>query len=73
MAYVIVNAFLDNVTFESTEAERLIKQVILRTGEVLPHINEVFRPIFSTTQTVSMTERGGNPEIPASISSTGET
>ena len=51
MAYVIVNAFLDNVTFKSTEAEKLIKQVILRTGEgIQPHmranIDEVFLPIF---------------------------
>ena len=51
MAYIIVNAFLDNVTFESTEAERLIKGIILRTREVIPphmlgHIDEVFRPIF---------------------------
>jgi hypothetical protein len=51
MAYVIVNAFLDNVTFESTEAERLIKRVILKTGEVIQpnmhlNIDEVFRPIF---------------------------
>ena len=51
MAYVIVNAFLDNVTFESTEAETLIKRVILKTGEVirsnmLLNIDEVFRPIF---------------------------
>ena len=51
MAYVIVNAFLDNVTFESTEAEKLIKRVILETGEVirpnmLLNIDEVFRPIF---------------------------
>ena len=51
MAYVIVNAFLDNVTFESTEAERLIKRVILKTGEVirpnmLRNIDEVFLPIF---------------------------
>ena len=51
MAYVIVNAFLDNVTFENTGAERVIKQVILRTGEVilpnlLLNIDEVFRPIF---------------------------
>ena len=51
MAYVIVNAFLDNVTFKSTEAEKLIKQVILRTSEgIQPHmhanIDEVFLPIF---------------------------
>ena len=51
MAYVIVNAFLDNVTFKSTEAEKLIKQVILRTSEgIHPHmranIDEVFLPIF---------------------------
>ena len=51
MAYVVVNAFLDNVTFESTEAERLIKRVILNTGEVirpnmLLNVDEVFRPIF---------------------------
>ena len=51
MAYVIVNAFLDNVTFESTEAKTLIKRVILKTGEVirsnmLLNIDEVFRPIF---------------------------
>ena len=51
MAYVIVNAFLDNVTFKSTEAEKLIKHVILRTSEgIKPHmrenIDEVFLPIF---------------------------
>ena len=51
MAYVIVNAFLNNVTYESTEAERLIKRVILKTGVVirpnmLENIDEVFRPIF---------------------------
>ena len=51
MSYVIVNAFLDNVTFESTEAERLIKRVILMTGEVIRanmlfNIDEVFQPIF---------------------------
>ena len=51
MAYKIVNAFLDNVTFESTDAEKLIKQVILKTGQViepnmLHNIDEVFRPIF---------------------------
>ena len=51
MAYVIVNAFLDNVTFESTEAERLIKRVIVTTGEIIPpnmlrNIDEVFLPIF---------------------------
>ena len=51
MAYIIVNAFLDNVTFKSTEAEKLIKQVILRTSEgIQPHmranIDEVFLPIF---------------------------
>ena len=51
MSYVIVNAFLDNVTFESTEAEKLIKQVILKMGGVIQpnmllNIDEVFRPIF---------------------------
>ena len=51
MAYVIVNAFLDNVTFENTEAETLIKQVILRIGKVIEpnmllNIDEVFQPIF---------------------------
>jgi hypothetical protein len=51
MAYVIVNAFLDNVTFENTDAERLIKDVILQTGEViqsdmLSNVDAVFRPIF---------------------------
>ena len=51
MAYNIVNAFLDNVTFQSTEAERLIKEVILRKGEIVPQhmhndIDEVFLPIF---------------------------
>ena len=51
MAYVIVKAFLDKVTFESTDAERLIKRVILKAGEViqpnmLDNIDEVFRPIF---------------------------
>ena len=45
MSYVIVNAFLNNVTFESTEAERLIKGVIHRTGDSL-NIDEVFQPIF---------------------------
>ena len=48
---MIVNAFLNNVTLESTEAERLIKRVIHRTGEVirpdmLLNIDEVFQPIF---------------------------
>ena len=51
---MIVNAFLDNVTFESTEAESLLKRVILKTGEVgevlpqnmLRNVDEVFRPIF---------------------------
>jgi hypothetical protein len=51
MAYGIVNAFLDNVTFVSTEAEELIKEVILKTGAVIPpsmlhNIDEVFQPIF---------------------------
>ena len=51
MAYNIVNAFLDNVTFQSTEAERLIKEVILRKGEIIPQhmhnsMDEVFLPIF---------------------------
>ena len=47
---MIVNAFLDNVTFESTEAERLIKRIILTTDkwppDMLHNIDEVFRPIF---------------------------
>ena len=51
MAYRIVNAFLDNPTFENNEAETLIKQGILRKGKVmepnmLRNIDEVFRPIF---------------------------
>ena len=51
MAYNIVNAFLDNVTFRSSEAERLIKEVILRKGEIIPQhmhnsMDEVFLPIF---------------------------
>ena len=51
IAYKIVNAFLDNVTFKSTDAEDLIKGVILRTGEVarydmLLNVDEVFQPIF---------------------------
>ena len=51
MAYAIVNAFLDNVTSQSTEAESLIKRVILEKDEVirpnmLDRIDEVFRPIF---------------------------
>ena len=51
LAYVIVNAFLGNVTFVNTEAETLIKQVILRIGKViepnmLENIDEVFQPIF---------------------------
>jgi hypothetical protein len=50
IAYVIVNAFLDNVTFESTEAEALIKRIILTANiwppNMLHNIDEVFRPIF---------------------------
>ena len=78
LASQVLNAFLDDVTFESTEAENLIKQVILNAGEVmrrnlLENIDEVFQPIFSIIQTVSMTEREGCPAIPSSISSSGET
>ncbi len=50
IAYVIVNAFLDNVTFESTPAEALIKRIILTANtwppNMLRNIDEVFRPIF---------------------------
>ena len=51
LAYVIVNAFLDDLTLQSTPAEILIKQVILETGEVihenmLDNVDNVFRPIF---------------------------
>ena len=50
IAYVIVNAFLDNVTFESTPAEALIKRIILTANtwppNMLHNIDEVFRPIF---------------------------
>ena len=50
IAYVIVNAFLDNVTFESTEAEAVIKRIILNANiwppTMLHNIDEVFRPIF---------------------------
>ena len=50
IAYVIVNAFLDNVTFESTPAEALIKRIILTANKwppnMLHNIDEVFRPIF---------------------------
>jgi hypothetical protein len=50
IAYVIVNAFLDNVTFESAEAEGLIRRIILTTDkwppDMLHNIDEVFRPIF---------------------------
>ena len=51
MAYAIVNAFLHDVTFEITEADTLIKQVMHKTGGVirpnmLENIDEVFRPIF---------------------------
>ena len=55
IAYVIVNAFLDNVTFQSTAAEGVIKRIILTTDNVkqriwppdmLHNIDEVFRPIF---------------------------
>ena len=78
MAYVIVNAFLDNVTFESTEAERLIKRVILKTGEVIQpnmllNIDEVFRPIFFYYPNGLNDRTRGEPAIPASISGSGET
>ena len=50
IAYVIVNAFLDNVTLESTEAEAVIKRIILTANiwppNMLHNIDEVFRPIF---------------------------
>ena len=50
IAYVIVNAFLDNVTLESTEAEAVIKRTILNASiwppNMLHDIDEVFRPIF---------------------------
>ena len=50
LAYAIVNAFLDNVTSHSGEAEILIRRIILNTGEwhsdMLHNIDEVFRPIF---------------------------
>jgi len=50
IAYVIVNAFLDNVTLESTEAEAVIKRIILTANiwppNMLHDIDEVFRPIF---------------------------
>ena len=51
IAYIIVNAFLDSMTFQSTEAESLIKQVIFETGAVIQeenilNIDEVFRPMF---------------------------
>ena len=50
IAYVIVNAFLDNVTFESTPAEARIKRIILTANtwppNMLRNIDEVFRPIF---------------------------
>ena len=51
MAYVIVNAFLEHVTLENTEVEKVIKQVILKTGEVIQknmllNVDEIFRPIF---------------------------
>ena len=68
MSYVIVNAFLDNVTLESTEAERLIKRVILMTGEVirpnmLLNIDEVFRPIFFYYPNgLNDRTRGGTPQ-----------
>ena len=78
MAYLIVNAFLDNMTFESTEAESLIKRVIFETGEVIQEekfsTSMKYSDRFSSTiQTVSLTERGRNPAIPASISASGET
>ena len=48
---MIVNAFLDNVTFKSTEAENVINRVIFEAGEgiqedSLENIDEVFLPIF---------------------------
>ena len=50
IAYVIVNAFLDNVTLESTEAEAVIKRIILTANiwppNMLHNIDAVFRPIF---------------------------
>ena len=50
IAYVIVNAFLANVSFGSDEAEGQIMRIILATHEwppdMLHDIDEVFRPIF---------------------------
>ena len=50
LAYGIVNAFMDNLTFECAAAERLIKRIILDadnwTPDMLLNIDEVFRPIF---------------------------
>jgi hypothetical protein len=50
LAYVIVNAFLDGATFDSSEAEGMIKRIILNTScwspDMFQNIDEVFRPIF---------------------------
>ena len=50
LAYVIVNTFLDNPTLQSTDAEKIIKRVIVEQkqwgAEVLDSIDEVFRPVF---------------------------
>ena len=50
LAYLIVNTFLDNPTLQSTEAEKIIKGVIVEqkqwSAEVLDSIDEVFRPVF---------------------------
>ena len=50
LAYLIVNTFLDNPTLQSTEAEKIIKGVIVEqkqwNAEVLDSIDEVFRPVF---------------------------
>ena len=51
MAYVIVNAFLDNVTFKSIEVEKLITEVIVSMNlmfheDSLRNIDKIFLPIF---------------------------
>jgi len=50
LAYCIVNAFMNNLTFECAATEVLIKRIIRAAGDWTPGmlltIDEVFRPIF---------------------------
>ena len=50
LAYAIVNTFLHDPTLQSTDAEKIIKRVIVEQkpwpAEALESIDEVFRPVF---------------------------